>query len=112
MQMGKSELIGSMETGLKDARIEVVLCLALQLSTWHETLGWQSQKTIPLGIEKIGQLQRLLSQTRQQIEERTAPVGAVATIIEFALRGSSSQAVRPATQPTPQTGDQALNAIN
>jgi hypothetical protein len=116
--MQKTELVGSVAAGMGETRIEVVLCqqdgrevVALQLSTWHETLGWQAQKTIPFGAEKIGQLQRLLTQTRNLIEDRAAPAGVVAQVIELAARGSSAPAIMP-TQPTAQNDDQAFSAIN
>jgi hypothetical protein len=118
MGLEKREIIGCLEAGIGATRLEVVLCecegeeiVALQLSTWHETLGWQRQKTIPLAADKIGQLQRLLSRTRNHIEDRKIAPGAAAQVIEFALRGSESQAT-PATQPAVQTDDQARSAIN
>jgi hypothetical protein len=117
MGLEKREVIGCLDAGMGAAQLEVVLCerdgediVALQLSTWHETLGWQRQKTIPLAADKIGKLQRLLSRTRNQIEDRKIAAGAAAQVIEFALRGSESQAA-PATQPAVQT-DEVRSAIN
>jgi hypothetical protein len=119
MGLEKREVIGCLEAGMGGTQLEVVLCecegeeiVALQLSMWHETLGWQRQKTIPLAADKIGQLQRLLSRTRNHIEDRKIPAGAAAQVIEFALRGAESQATPPATQPAVQTDDQARSAIN
>jgi hypothetical protein len=124
MGLEKREVIGCLDAGMDAAQLEVVLCeseggdiVALQLSTWHETLGWQRQKTIPLAADKIGQLQRLLTRTRNRMEDRKIAVGATAQVIEFALRGSESQAAPPATQPavqTPavQTEDPVRSAIN
>src|SRR5262245_37873155 len=87
----RTEVIGRLDAGTGDAQLEVVLCeregestIALQLSTWHEALGWQRQKTIPFTADKIGQLQRLLTRTRNQIEERRRTIGATALVIEFA----------------------------
>jgi hypothetical protein len=118
MGLEKREVIGCLDAGMGAAQLEVVLCerdgediVALQLSTWHETLGWQRQKTIPLAADKIGKLQRLLSRTRNQIEDRKIAPGAAAQVIEFALRGSESQATAPATQPAVQT-DEVRSAIN
>jgi hypothetical protein len=114
----KSEVIGSLDAGTGGAQLEVVLCeregestIALQLSTWHEGIGWQRQKTIPFTADKIGQLQRLLSQTRNQMEERKRTVGAAAQVIEFAYRGSGSQAVPHATQSATQS-DEVKSALN
>ncbi len=121
MNMGleKREVIGSLDAGMAATRLEVVCyecdgedIVALQLSTWHEVLGWQKQKTIPIAADKIGQLQRLLSRTRNHIEERRITPGSAAQVIEFAQRGSDSQAILPATQPAVQTDDQARSAIN
>lgn len=119
MGLEKREVIGSLDAGISGTQLEVVLCerdgehsVALQLSTWNETLGWQRQKTIPLPIDKIGQLQRLLSRTRNHIEDRKNTAGAAAQVIEFALRGAESQAMSPATQPAAQNDDQARSAIN
>lgn len=117
MGMEKKELIGSLDAGDGETRIDIVLgerdgddVVALQLSTWHETLGWQAQKTIPIAADKIGLFQRLLSQTRNHLEDRTAPFGATARVIEFGGRGSSSQASKLASQPTTQTDDQTARA--
>ncbi len=117
MNAQKGELIGCVEVGDNAARLEVVLTdhdgnqiVALQLSTWHETLGWQVQKTIPFAAEKIGQLQRVLTQTRNLVEDRRTPAGAVARVIDFALRGPGPQAPRPASQPTIQS--EAKSASN
>jgi hypothetical protein len=119
MGLEKREVIGSLDAGMDGTQLEVVLCegdgeytVALQLSTWHETLGWQRQKTIPLAADKLGQLQRLLSHTRNHIEDREITAGAVARVIEFAPRGPESQAVLPATPPAVQTDDQMRSAIN
>jgi hypothetical protein len=124
MGQEKREVIGCLDAGMSAARLEIVLCeregediVALELSTWHETLGWQRQKTIPLAADKLGQLQRLLSRTRNHIEDRKNAAGAAAQVIEFGLRGSEPQAALPATPPTVQTPavqteDQARSAIN
>ncbi|MCI0664431.1 MAG: hypothetical protein L0220_25510 [Acidobacteria bacterium] len=116
--MQKSEIIGCLEAGVGDTRVEVVLCegdggdvVTLQLSTWHETLGWQRQKTIPLPADKIGQLQRLLSHARNHIEDRNIPAGALAQVIEFA-RGSRSQTALSASQSATQADDRVKSAIN
>jgi hypothetical protein len=120
MNMGseKREVIGSLDAGMSESRVEVVVCerdgeytVALQLSTWQEALGWQRQKTIPLAADKIGQLQRLLSHARNQIEDRGVAVGAVARVFDFALRGPESPAIHQATQPAVQD-DQVKSAIN
>jgi len=102
--MPKSEVIGFIDAGDGASRLEVVLSerngkdvIALQLSTWHETLGWQAQKTIPFAADKIGQLQRLLSQTRNFIEDRRTPAGSLARVIDFALRDLAASL--PAQQP-------------
>jgi len=119
----RSEVIGDLAAGggSSDARIEVVLCerdgestIALQLSTWHETLGWQRQKTIPFSADRIGQLQRLLCRTRSRMEERKQAVGAEAQVIEFTQRGWESQALPPATQSAlhPAADDEMKSAIN
>jgi hypothetical protein len=114
-----NELVGYLDAGLNEARIEVVVSerngrkmVVLQLSTWHETLGWQAQKTIPFAVEKIGQLQRLLSQTRNHIEDRTISVGSAAKVIEFAVPRSSTQFTRLVTQPHTQTDDQLAGAVS
>jgi hypothetical protein len=119
MGLEKREVIGCLDIGMGTTQLEVVLCesegeytVALQLSTWHETLGWQRQKTIPLAADKLGQLQRLLSRVRNHIEDRKITAGAAAQVIEFALRGPESQAALPATPPAVQTDDQARSAIN
>lgn|GEM_PF-1812117 len=119
METPKNEMIGCLEAGTGETRVEVILCerdgvdiIALQLSTWHETLGWQAQKTIPLAAEKIGQLQRLLSRTRNRIEDRRAPVGAPAQVIELVARGSSSEATTSVSQPARERDDQMVSAIN
>jgi hypothetical protein len=97
--MGKERIkkIGGIDAGVGEARIDVALCqrdgvevIALQLSTWEEALGWQVQKTIPLAAEKIGQLQRLLIQTRNQVEEHRGLAGALAQVIELPLAGQKS----------------------
>src|SRR5262245_6363636 len=92
--------IGGMDAGVGEARIDVVLCqcdgvevVALQLSTWEEALGWQAQKTIPLAAEKISRLQRLLVQTRNQIEEQRGVSGVVAQVINLPLPGQKSAAI-------------------
>jgi hypothetical protein len=92
--------IGEMDAGLGEAKIDVVLCrcegeevVAIQFSTWEDGLGWQAQKTIPLAAEKIGRLQRLLVQTRNQIEERRGVSGAIAQVIDLPLPGQLSEAV-------------------
>jgi hypothetical protein len=114
-----NELVGYLDAGLNEARIEVVLSerndrkmVVLQFSTWHETLGWQVQKTIPLAVEKIGQLQRLLSQTRNHVEDCSTPVGAVAQVIEFAAHRSGSQVNRLVSQPMTQSDDQLAGAVS
>jgi hypothetical protein len=124
MELEKREVIGCLNAGMGATQLEVVLCecegediVALQLSTWHETLGWQRQKTIPLAADKLAQLQRLLSRTRNHIEDRKMVAGATAQVIEFALRGLEPQAALPATPltvqtPAVQTDDQARSAIN
>lgn len=91
MTKAKSELIGSVAAGGGESRLDVVLTerggeavVALQLSVWSEALGWQAQKTIPVAAEEIGQLQRVLAQTRGRIEERARPAGARALVIPFA----------------------------
>jgi hypothetical protein len=124
MALEKREVIGYLDAGVGATQLEVVLCesegediVALQLSTWQETLGWQRQKTIPLAADKLGQLQRLLSRTRNHIEDRKIAAGASAQVIEFTVHGSEPQAARPATPPTVQTPavqteDQARSAIN
>jgi hypothetical protein len=124
MALEKREVIGCLDAGVGGTQLEVVLCegegediVALQLSTWHETLGWQRQKTIPLTADKLGQLQRLLSRTRNQIEDRKIAAGAAAQVIEFTVRGSEPQAARPATPPIVQnpsapTEEQVRSAIN
>ncbi|MBO0722309.1 MAG: hypothetical protein J2P41_15895 [Blastocatellia bacterium] len=114
---GISEVIGHLESG--EARLEVVLCecagesrIALQLSTWHESLGWQKQKTIPFPADKIGQLQRLLCRTRNRIQERRMTVvGAGAQVIEFATCEAGSQAEPPAT-PSNLQPDEVKTAVN
>jgi hypothetical protein len=124
MVLEKREVIGCLDAGVGATQLEVVLCeregeeiVALQLSTWHETLGWQRQKTIPLTADKLGQLQRLLSRTRNHIEDRKIAAGATAQVIEFTVRGSEAPAARPATPstvppPAVQTEDQVRSAIN
>jgi hypothetical protein len=119
MGLEKREVIGCLDVGTGTTQLEVVLCerdgeysVALQLSTWHETLGWQRQKTIPLAANKLGQLQRVLSRVRNQIEDRKTTAGAAAQVIEFALRGPGSQAALPAPPPAVQTDDQVRSAIN
>jgi hypothetical protein len=119
MGLEKSEVIGCLDAGTVETRLEVVVCeregeqmIALQLSTWHETLGWQRQKTIPFAADKLGQLQRLLSRTRNHLEAGKHSTGASAQVIDFALRGSGSQAALPATPSPPQTDEQAISAIN
>jgi hypothetical protein len=119
MGLEKSEIIGCLDVGTGEAQLEVVLCerdgekvIALQLSTWHEELGWQRQKTIPLAAEKLGQLQRLLSRTRNHIDASKQTAGARAQVIDFSLRGSGSQAALPATHSPAQTDDQVISAIN
>jgi hypothetical protein len=113
------ELVGYLDAGVNEARIEVVLgerngrdMVVLQFSTWHETLGWQAQKTIPLAVEKIGQLQRLLSQTRNHIEDRSTQVGAVAQIIELAAPGSGSPINKLVSQPMTQGDEQLAGAVS
>ena len=100
MGIEKIKKIGEMDAGVGKARIELVLCqcdgvevIALQLSTWEEALGWQVQKTIPLAADKIGQLQRLLVQSRNQIEEQRGMSGAIAQVISLPLPGQKSAAV-------------------
>jgi hypothetical protein len=117
MGLEKSEIIGCLDAGTGEAQLEVVLCerdgekmIALQLSTWHETLGWQRQKTIPFTADKLSQLQRLLTRTRNHIEAGKQPAGATAQVIDFALRGSGSQAVLPATPSPANTEDQVISA--
>jgi hypothetical protein len=92
--------IGGIDAGVGEARIDVVLyqgdegeVVALQLSTWEEALGWQAQKTIPLAAEKISQLQRLLVQTRNQIDARRGSSGATAQVIDLPLPGQRPEAV-------------------
>jgi hypothetical protein len=110
----ENKVVGCLDAGVGEARIEIVLgerdgrqVVMLQLSTWHETLGWQAQKTIPLALEKIGQLQRLLSQTRNKVEDRRRAAGAPAQVIEFALRGQSYQPSISNSLPANQTADVA-----
>jgi hypothetical protein len=112
-----NKLIGSLRVGDGGTKIDVVIgerdgeeIVALQLSTWHETLGWLAQKTIPFEAEKIGQLQRLLSQTRNHIEDRSATVGATAKVIEFAARRSGTQAPKLASQSAAENDDQAASS--
>jgi|SRR5262245_32079351 len=100
MGIERIKKIGEMEAGVGEARIDVVLCqcdgvevIALQMSTWEEALGWQVQKTIPLATDNIRQLQRLLIQTRNQIEEQRGTFGAIAQVIELPLPGQKSVAV-------------------
>ncbi|MCI0663686.1 MAG: hypothetical protein L0220_21700 [Acidobacteria bacterium] len=100
MGIERIKKIGEMDAGVGEARIDVVLCqsdgvevIALQLSTWEEALGWQVQKTIPLAADKIRQLQRLLVQTRNQIEEQRGVFGAIAQVIDLPLPGQKSAAV-------------------
>ncbi len=110
----QNEVVGCLDAGVGEARIEIVLgerdgrqVVLLQLTTWHETLGWQAQKTIPMALEKMGQLQRLLSQTRNHVDDRQRPAGAPASVIEFALRGQSHQPSISISLPATQTGDVA-----
>ncbi|HKX31439.1 MAG TPA: hypothetical protein VJ302_27380 [Blastocatellia bacterium] len=112
----EKRVIGAISAGLGETQIEVVVCrrdgcdvVMLQLSTWHEALGWQVQKTIPFSANKIGQLQRLFTETRNQLE---AADGAGAQVIDFAVRGPRPAAARTGSQPTTQTDDQSLSAIN
>ena len=119
MRKQESEQIGGLEAGVGETRIEVVLTqsegkdiVAFQLSTWHETLGWQVQKTIPMAAEKICQMQRLLSQTRNHLEERRAPAGAKARVIEFGMRGSGRETSSALTQPATETDDDLVSAVN
>ena len=117
MGMEKNKLIGSLKVGDGETKLDVIIgerdgedLVSLQLSTWHETLGWQAQKTIPFEADKIGQLQRLLSQSRNHLEDRNATVGATAKVIEFAARRSGTQASNPASQLAAETDDQAANS--
>lgn len=105
----KSEIVGSLEAGLNGTCVEVVVSqcdgqevVALQLSTWNEALGWQVQKTLPLAADKLGQLQRLLSQARQRIEDRRLPAAALAQVIPLTTRGPAVQAASSVTQPARQ----------
>ena len=108
MQTEKSEMVGGLTAGLGETHLEVVIAerggeqvISLQLSTWSEALGWQVQKTIPFAADKLGQLQRLLSQARSRIEDQQATVGAPAVIIPLAARGAAappSSAAQPMHQ--------------
>jgi hypothetical protein len=97
MGIERMKKIGGIDAGMGETRIDVALCqcdgvevVALQLSTWEEDLGWQAQKTIPLAAEKLGQLQRLLVQTRNRIEENRCLSGAPAQVIGLPLPGQKS----------------------
>jgi hypothetical protein len=114
-----SELVGSVAAGRGEARLEVVLSerdgdpfVALQLSTWNEGLGWQVQKTIPLRVDQIGQFQRLLSQTRARLDERSETIGARAQVIPFAARGSVAPATAPLAQPARAQRDEVKTATS
>ena len=115
----KNKVIGCISTGLGETQIEVVVCerdgqdvAMLQLSSWHETLGWQVQKTIPFSADKIGQLQRLLSETRNHLEDLEAPGGAMARVIDLVARGPRAQASMAASHSTAQGDDLAIGAIS
>ena len=118
MESKKNKVIGGVETGIDETQVEVIFCqrdgkdvVMLQLSTWHETLGWQIQKTIPLSANKIGQLQRLLSETRNHLAALNDPYSG-GQVLDFTVRGSRRQTPLGTSQPTTQNDDQAISAIN
>ena len=76
MAAGESEIIGRIDTGMEGARLEIAITdrdgkpsIALHLSTFSDALGWQIQKTIPIAPQKIARLQRLLSETRNRLDD-------------------------------------------
>jgi hypothetical protein len=112
MGIDRVKKIGEMDAGVGEGRIDVVLCqcdgaevIALQFSTWEEALGWQVQKTIPMAASNLRQLQRLLIQTRNQIEEQKGVGLARAQVIDLPLPGQISTAVELRSPQQPEEGE-------
>jgi hypothetical protein len=106
MSPEKNEMIGGLEAGIGETRLEVLISerdgetvLSLQLSTWNEALGWQVQKTIPFAAKQLGQLQRLLAQARTRIADRHTTPGAAAQVIPLVARGPLTQAPAAPAHP-------------
>lgn len=95
MAVEKQKQVGSIDSGCEATVLEIVVgecrgeaVILLQLCTWNEEIGRQVQKTISFSADKLGQLQRLLSQARSQIEDSQRGVCGTAQVIPLRARGA------------------------